>query len=154
MAYVKNYQLDPVTDEIIHVDLFKVTKGEKIKTAVPIIVTGTAKGIIMGGVVEWSERSVEIECLPKDLPESIGVDVTDVGVGESIHIGDLELAEELTILTNLNSVIVSVHIPKVKEEVVEEVEGEEIEGEEEDGEKSEDGSDASKDDSKKDSKKD
>lgn len=133
MAYVKDYQMDPLTSEILHVDLFKVTKGEKIHTHVPIEFVGVAKGTKLGGLLEVDSREIEVECFPKDLPEKIQIDVTNLEVGDSLHVKDIVIGEGVKILTNSEMSIASVHIPKVVaiEEPVAEVaavEGE-VEGE-------------------------
>ncbi|OHD71232.1 MAG: hypothetical protein A2W19_10650 [Spirochaetes bacterium RBG_16_49_21] len=132
MAYVKDYQVNPITDEIVHVDLFKVTADEKIHTNVPIQFTGTAKGLKMGGILEVEVREIMVECLPKDLPEKIQIDVTELNTGDSLHVRDVNLGERVKILSNLDAAIAAVIIPKIAavEEKVEEaaaaVEGEEV----------------------------
>ena len=132
MAYVKDYHQDPLTGEILHVDLFKVTKGEKIHTHVPIVFVGTAKGVKLGGILEVDVREVEVECLPKDLPEKIEIDVTEMEVGDSIHAKDVVLPNGVKIMGNPDASIASVHVPKVAavEEKVEEAVAVEGEGEE------------------------
>ena len=128
MAYVKDYQKHPVTEEILHIDFFKVTKGEKITTTVSLKIIGNAIGVKNGGILEIAEREITIECLPKDLPESIDIEITHLDVGDSIHANELNIGEEIKVLTNPDSVIVGVVIPKA---VVEEVpEDELLEGEE------------------------
>jgi large subunit ribosomal protein L25 len=132
MAYVKDYQMDPVSGEILHVDLFKVTKGEKIHTHVPIEFVGTPKGVKLGGILEVDLREIEVECLPKDLPEKIQLDVSNMEVGDSLHVKDVVLAEGVRIMESPEASIASVHVPKVVavEEKVEEVVAVEGEGEE------------------------
>ncbi len=132
MAYVKDYHMDPISGEILHVDLFKVTKGEKIHTHVPIVFIGTAKGVKLGGILEVDVREIEVECLPKDLPEKIEIDVTSMEVGDSIHVKDVVLPEGVKAIGNSEASIASVHVPKVAavEEKVEEVAAAEGEGEE------------------------
>jgi len=122
MAYVKDYQKNPVTNEILHVDLFKVTATEKIHTNVPVEFLGTALGAKMGGILEVEVREILVECLPRDLPEKIHVDVTNLNTGDSVHVRDLDLGEKVKILTNPEAVIVTVIIPKIAaiEEKVEE----------------------------------
>ncbi len=127
MAFVKDYQKDAVTGEIRHVDLFKVTKGEKIKTTVPIELVGTPKGLKLGGVFEQGDREVMVECLPKDLPEKIVVNIEELLVGDNIHVKDLEVAEGVEILNNPIGMIAAVSKPKVVEEETEEADVEEIE---------------------------
>ncbi len=139
MAYVKDYHNDPITGEILHIDLFRVTKGEKIHTNVPIVFIGTPRGVKLGGILEVDVREIEVESLPKDLPEKIEIDVTAMEVGDSIHVKDIVLPEGVTAKGNSETSIASIHVPKVTaaETKVEEaaVEGEEAkkaaEGEEE-----------------------
>ena len=139
MAYVKDYHKDPLTGEILHIDLFRVTKGEKIHTNVPIVFIGTSRGVKLGGILEVDLREIEVECMPKDLPEKIEIDVTAMEVGDSIHVKDVVLPEGVTAKGNPETSIASIHVPKVAaaETKVEEtaVEGEEAkkaaEGEEE-----------------------
>ncbi len=132
MAYVRDFQMDPVTNEIVHVDLFRVTATEKIHTRVPIEFIGTAKGTKLGGILEVDIREVEVECLPKDLPEKIQLDVNEMNIGDSIHVRDINLGESIKIMENPDMFIASVHIPKVAvlEEKVEEAAAVEGEGEE------------------------
>jgi large subunit ribosomal protein L25 len=126
-AFVKKYQVDPVTDEVIHLDLFKVTKGEKIHTNIPIEVVGTAIGVKRGGQMEIYTREIEIECLPKDLPEKIQVDVSELAEGDSIHAKSVNLGEDIKLLSNPELVLVAVHATRITAEEVEEVEA--VEGE-------------------------
>lgn len=125
MGYVKDYQLDPLTGEIVHLDLFKVTKGEKLITKVPVEFIGTSKGVKMGGIFEIDLREVEVECLPKDLPEVITVDITELNAGDSIHVRDLSPGQGVVILTLPDAPVASVQIPRVvvAEEAAEEAEG-------------------------------
>lgn len=120
MAYVKDYQMDPVSGEILHVDLFRVTKGEKIHTHVPIEFVGTPKGVKLGGILEVDLREIEVECLPKDLPEKIQIDVSSMEVGDSYHVKDVVVAEGVKVMGNLEASVASVHVPKVTAEKVEE----------------------------------
>ena len=109
LAFVKDYQRNPSTGELLHVDFFKVTKGEKIHTTVPIKIIGTAKGTKVGGLTDVSKHELEVECLPKDLPEEIVIDITDVDINEYIHARDIKVSDSVKIKTNPETVIVSVH---------------------------------------------
>ncbi len=132
-AFVKHYDTDPVTNDLVHIDFYKITAGEKIRTVVKIVIEGTPKGVKEGGVLEIHERELEIECLPKDLPEQIVVNVSDLGIGNSIHIGDIKIGESVKFLGSPERPIAMVVIPQIKEEAVEAkeaVEGEAVEGEE------------------------
>ncbi len=116
MAFVKDYQRNPRTGELLHVDLFRVTKGEKIHTQVPIELTGAAIGVKLGGILESETRIIEVECLPLDLPEKIVIDITNLELGHAIHARDIKLADGIKLLSNPENVIVSVHLPKKAEE--------------------------------------
>ena len=116
-AFVKDYALHPVTSEIMHVDFYKVHADEKIHTIVNIIVEGTPKGVKEGGVLEIHEREIEIECLPKDMPEHIIVDVSNVEIGGSIHVKDIKgVGESVKFLESGDRVIAAVVVPVVQEE--------------------------------------
>ncbi len=123
-AFVKDYQIDPVTGSIIHLDLFKITAGEKIQTVVPIELEGTAPGIKMGGHLEFTEKEINIECLPKNLPETIFIDISGLELGDSIHAGDIDLGEGVELLSYPETVIVAVHEARTEEEPTEEEEEE------------------------------
>ncbi len=125
MAFVKDYHVDPVTNDLIHIDLFKVTRGEKINTQVPVDIIGVAKGLKLGGIIEVHERMILVECLPKDLPEKVEIDVTELLVDDSIYIKDLNLGDAIKITMNPDQIIVACHTVKIKEIEVEE-EGEEL----------------------------
>jgi large subunit ribosomal protein L25 len=98
-AFVKDYDVDPVTSEIMHIDFYKVTAGEKIRTVVKIEIEGTPKGVREGGVLEVFERELEIECLPKrssnallsmsQILVSMTHSCADINIGESVSLGSL-----------------------------------------------------------------
>jgi large subunit ribosomal protein L25 len=112
MAYVKDFQRHPVTSKIIHLDLYRVTKGEQIKTHVPIELVGVPVGIKMGGIQKLGDREVFIQCLPGNLPEKIVIDISKMVPGDTIHVGDIPHGDEYEILTTANNVVVTVEKPK------------------------------------------
>ena len=116
MAYVKDYQRHPLSGEILHVDLFSVTKDEKIHTRVPIEFVGVPRGVKMGGILEVEAREIEVECLPLSLPEKIQVDVSNLDTGDALHVRDIILGEGVKARGNPDTVIATVHIPKVAAE--------------------------------------
>ena len=124
-CFLKDYQRDPVTDVPIHVDFQGVKMGEKIVIYVPLVVRGTPAGVKVGGIMEHITRELEIECFPKDLPEILEVDVSQLEIGDSIHIEDLKY-ENITILDDPEETVVLVEAPRivVEEEVSEEEEEE------------------------------
>jgi large subunit ribosomal protein L25 len=117
-AFVKDYQRHPITDEILHVDFFRVTMTEAISTKVPMEITGAPIGVKQGGILEIIEREIEVECLPADLPEKITIDVTNLAIGQTIHVKDIAAPKGVTILSSPDTVVVAVLAPhKVVEEV-------------------------------------
>lgn len=126
---IKNVQFDPVSDEIVHFDLIGLTRGEKIQLEVPIQLLGSAAGIKEGGLLQQSMHKLNIECLPKDIPQSLDIEVTDLEIGSTVHISDLDF-ENITILNPENTIVVSIVLPKVEVEAAPAEEGEEL-GEEE-----------------------
>jgi len=129
---VKDVQRHPVKDAIMHADFMRISLDKRIHTSVPVEVKGQPKGVIDGGVLEHPLREVDIECLALDVPERIVVDVTAMQIGESIHVSDLEVAENITLLTDGARPVVSVHAPRVVkvEETVETAESAEAPAEE------------------------
>ncbi len=124
---VKDYQLDPVKKNIIHVDFYEIEKGKKLRTEIPIKVEGTSKGVKKGGILEVFLRDLEIECLPKDIPDSIAVDITELEVGDSIHVRDIQVDEKVHLHSNPEQVVLTIGSPtiiKAAEEVEVEAEAE------------------------------
>jgi len=119
---IKDVQFDPVTDRVIHFDLLGLTKGEKIVLEIPVQLIGTPVGIKEGGVIQHVMHKIEVECLPRNIPEHITVDVTGLKLGDSVHIGDLNY-EDIEFIDSKESLIVQVTHPKIKEEAAPVVEG-------------------------------
>jgi len=125
---IKDIQFHPVTDKVTHFDLLGLTKGEKIKLEIPLQLVGTAVGVKEGGVIQHVMHKVEVECLPRNIPEHIVVDVSGLKLGDSFHISDLNY-EDIEFMVPKESLIVQVTHPKVKEEAApteEEAVGEEL----------------------------
>lgn len=115
-VFVKDYQLDPVSDDVRHVDFYKITAGEKIHTHVPVELTGSAEGERMGGVVEFLERELEIECLPDEMPEKIVIDITPLQIGKSVQQKDIPTTGSLKVLGDPHRVVVACVVPQKAEE--------------------------------------
>ena len=98
-AVLKDIQFDPITDRIMHIDLIGVVRGQKMKFEVPIMLEGQAEGVRAGGVLTQTLHKVEVECLPKDLPQHIVVDITHIQAGSAISVGEIS-AEGIEILTS------------------------------------------------------
>ncbi len=126
---IKDVQFDPVTDKVLHFDLIGLTRGEKIQLEVPLKLLGNAVGVKEGGLLQESMHKLSIECLPKDIPQSLELEVTELNIGDSIHVSDLNF-EHITILNPEDTIVVSVVLPKVEKEVEAVEEGEEFAEEE------------------------
>ncbi len=127
MAYVKDYQKDGVTGTYIHLDLYKVTKGEKIKTVVPIELVGTPKGVKLGGILKQGDRDVSVICLPRDLPAKFEVNISELDTGDSILVSGIEHDEAIEITSNPLNVIAAVTTPRGASSDEDEDEAEEAE---------------------------
>jgi large subunit ribosomal protein L25 len=116
LAVIKDYQIDPVTGELLHTDFQEVLLTEKIRVKVKVITTGTPKGVKeQGGILQHGLREIEIEALPDRIPGHIEVDVSSLSVGQSIHVSDLKLEEGIKVLTEPEEVIATVTAPVVEE---------------------------------------
>ena len=129
-AIIKELQTHPVSGNLIHIDFYEVDMKRQIKVMVPVVTTGKSAGIEEGGLLNIVRRELEVFCLPGDIPEAIEIDISELGIGDSIHVEDVSLGENVEVATDVNFTVVTVLSPKVEEEVVEEEE-EELEGEEE-----------------------
>lgn len=123
---IKEIQYDPVTGDIKHLDFNEISLTKAIKVNVPVTVKGESIGVKQeGGSLEHILWEIEIECLPTDIPKDIEVDVSALKTGESIHIKDIKFASNLKVLSDPNSVVISVAAPMKEEVPAEAVEGEE-----------------------------
>ena len=116
-VFVKTYQEDLLRGNIRHVDFFEVTRGQLLRTHVGIVLEGTPAGVREGGVLEQVLHEVEIECLPKNLPEHIVVNVEGIGLNEQLTVAQLPVSEGVTIHTHADETVAVVKT--VKEEVAE-----------------------------------
>lgn len=113
---VKDLQRDPVRGGLLHADLFEIDANEAITVKVSLHLVGTPVGVsIDGGLVDHSLREVEIECLPRAIPERIDVDITNLHLGDALHVSDVALPEGVTLVTHGELAVVSVIAAKVEE---------------------------------------
>jgi large subunit ribosomal protein L25 len=118
-ALVQEVQHSPVGGEIVHIDFHAISMDETIQAEVPLGPTGTPTGVkTFGGLLEQSLRSLAIECLPRDLPDSINVDVSQLNIGDSIHVCDIQLPPGVTAKVPADLTAFSVVAPVVEEEAV------------------------------------
>ncbi len=128
---VKDIAFHPITDRPMHADFQVLQEGEQVTLSVPVRYLGTAIGHTQGGRLSFMLHELEVSCLPKDIPSYIDVDITEVGIGDAIHVGELEI-ENVDIHAPADQVLMTVIKPRVVvEEVALDEEGEEgVEGEE------------------------
>lgn len=114
---VKNVQLDPITHKPLHADFYRVNMDRKLQVTVPVVLRGEARGVKQdGGVLDFVHREIELEVLPANIPDSIEVDVTNLGIGDSVHVRDLAGNATWTPISDPDMMIVHVVVIKVAEE--------------------------------------
>lgn len=126
-AMVRELQTHPVSREFLHIDFFEIAMDRKIRVKVPVVITGKAKGVEVGGILQIVRRELEMLCLPLRVPESIEVDISDLDIGDSIHIGAITLEDDIEVLDDDHFTIVTVVSPTIEEVEEEEEELEEDE---------------------------
>jgi len=115
VALVKELQIHPVTEDVLHVDFYEVDLAEKIQVKVPLHFVGKAEGVVRGGILQPIVREIEVECLPVEIPEYVEVEVSSLDIGHSLHIGDVTLPSGVVALHEPNFTLVTVVPPTVEE---------------------------------------
>jgi large subunit ribosomal protein L25 len=112
---LKDYQMDPVTREILHADFIAVTDNEKVKVNVPLVLTGKAVGLADGGLLTQARRELEVWALPQAIPEKIEADVTHLKIAMVLHVNDIKLPQGVSVKTNVNYTLAVVSAPEREE---------------------------------------
>lgn len=141
---IKELQQHPVSQAFLHIDFYEVDMKRKVKVNVPVVATGISKGVELGGVVQIVRHELEVLCLPGDIPEEIVIDVTDLDMGDSVHVEEIPLEGDAEIQAEVNFTVLTILSPKVEEEEVVEEEEEELEEGEEGAEEGEETSEPDK----------
>jgi len=122
-AMFKELQVVPSTDELIHADLIQISMDKAIRVAVPFLLQGEPVGVkTEGGFVDFMTREVEIECLPKDIPENIKVDIAGLHLHQSLKLAEVTAPEGVKFVTDPATVVVLIGVPHKEEEVAKPVE--------------------------------
>ena len=127
-SVVKDVQHHPIRNHIVHADFLRIKLDKPIQTLIPINLVGRCVGLIEGGVPDQQLRELEVECLPLETPEQFDIDITDLSIGDLLHVSDLTAPEGVKILTEDVRTIIAIHAPRVvkstteTEEAVEEAE--------------------------------
>ena len=124
---IKELQKKILHKGFLHVDLLEISMDKKLKISVPIEESGTAIGIKMGGILTHTLREIKVECLPTNIPQSINIDVSNLDVGQTMHIRDIETPEGVTILNNSDETVCAVSLAEAeKSKETEEAEAAEV----------------------------
>jgi large subunit ribosomal protein L25 len=120
LALIQEVQHHPLKSALVHVDFHAVSATEKITSEVPIEAVGEALGVrTFGGLLEYSLRTLEVECYPQDLPDIVRIDVSNLNIGESLHVREIQLPAGVEAITDEDLTVVSVVASRVGEEVTE-----------------------------------
>ncbi len=147
---IKDYQVNPLDHQLLHVDFYRVSLDQVITVTVPVVLHGEAEGVkLQGGLIDFVQRDIAIECLPTEIPEHFDVDVSELMIGHGVRVRDLLEGVSWKPVTDADTLIVHVIAPRIEEE---ETADEEAEGEGEgeapaEGEQTEKTDDADKSDS-------
>ena len=115
-AILKSWQVDPIRENFLHADFYSIAMDVAIRVTVPVAVKGEARGVkVDGGILELVLREIEVECLPGDIPERIEIDVSDLGINDSLRVSSLPVSAKVKVLQSAEQVVV--HVISVKEEV-------------------------------------
>jgi len=110
---IKDYQLDVITDELLHVDLIEIAMTESIEVTVQIVLTGEAVGVKSeGGFVDFVNREAQVRCLPRDIPDQIEVDISGLHLNQSLKLGDIQPPENVEFITDTKTVIAHIILPE------------------------------------------
>jgi large subunit ribosomal protein L25 len=117
-AMIKDLQVNPATDELLHVDLIRISMDKPIRVAVPVVHRGEPVGVkTEGGFVDFVTREIEIECLPRDIPESLEIDISELHINQSFKVQGMAIPAGVKVLTDANTVLVLISMPHKEEEV-------------------------------------
>jgi len=127
-AMIKELQIHPVSRNYQHIDFYEISMDRKIRVKVPVVAKGKSRGVEEGGILQIIRRELEILCLPTEIPETIEIDITDLDIGDSIHVKEIPFEGDIEIQADVNFTVITIVSPKAE---VEEVEEEAEEGAEE-----------------------
>jgi large subunit ribosomal protein L25 len=119
---LRDWQWEPIRGGLMHVDMVRIARDEKLRVRIPIRITGEPEGVkIQGGVLEFILREVEVECLPDDIPEHVTLDVTDLVIGRQLRVSDLPVTASVKVVAEPGRVVAHVVAPKAEAEPAAEV---------------------------------
>jgi large subunit ribosomal protein L25 len=117
-AMIKELQIDPATDKLLHVDLIRIAMDKPIRVTIPVVHHGEPFGVkTEGGFIDFVTREVEVECLPRDIPESLSIDIAELHIQQSFKVEAMAVPAGVKVLTDPGTVLVLVSLPHKEEEV-------------------------------------
>jgi large subunit ribosomal protein L25 len=116
LALLKDLQVHPLKDNLVHVDFQELDKNKKMHAEVVVNAVGEPAGVKLGGILEHTLRHLHVECLPLDLPESIEIDVSKLELDQALHVSEIAAPKGVTILNHPELQVFAVHAPKAEEE--------------------------------------
>ena len=122
---VKDVQDDILSDRVFHIDFYAIRAGKKLQTMIPIHLSGSAIGVREGGILEQKLEELEIVCLPKDLPSHFDVDISNLGIGDSLHVANIQVPDAVEVRTEEGLTVVVISQASSQIELVSEEEEEE-----------------------------
>jgi large subunit ribosomal protein L25 len=114
MVLLKDYQMDPVSRELLHADFIDVRENEPVKVNVPVVLTGKAVGVAEGGILTQMRREIEVWALPGAIPQQIEADVTPMKITAVLHINDITMPAGVTVKTHVNYTVAVCSAPEVE----------------------------------------
>ena len=113
---VKEYQLDPVTHQLLHADFYRIAMDRALQVSIPVTVKGEPKGVKQqGGILEFIRREIQIECLPADIPEHVEIDVSELMLHQGVRVRDIATSPKWKPISELDLMLVHVIMPKAEE---------------------------------------
>jgi large subunit ribosomal protein L25 len=114
LTVIKELQTHPVTGQFLHVDFYEIDMNRKLRVRVPLVPRGKSKGEEFGGLLQIIEREIEVLCLPREIPESLELDVSELGMGAALHVKDIALPAGVELPPGENYTVVTVVSPKAE----------------------------------------
>ena len=128
-ALLHEFQVDPVSSRLLHVDFKRIAMDVAVEVDVPVEIVGEARGVrIEKGIMDQIIRELRVRCLPGAIPDNVTFDVSELDIGDSVHVSDLEIPDDVELLMDLESTVLAIAAPAAEEEPEELEEGEELIG--------------------------
>jgi large subunit ribosomal protein L25 len=116
-AMIKDLQVDPSTDELLHADLIRISMDKPVRVTVPVVHRGEPVGVkTEGGFIDFVTREVEVECLPRDIPESLSIDISELHINQSFKADNMAVPAGVRLITEPGTVLVLISMPHKEEE--------------------------------------